>query len=293
MTSVHDLIPTKAIGEELKTGSVELQSPLNLQLRQLQLIVVAFHPGEAEVAELKSSLASLPLTIGYSIVSNDHRPNEPVESLAESADLFLPQECNLGYGRAVNLAVQELRQRGLLSPFLGALNTDLRWETGSLKRLLAWLQCHPEVVLAVPRICDPSGNIQSLCKRDPTVLALISRRFIPRWIKPCWLRRYDSCYVMAECDYEAVLDVPYLSGCCMLMRSKAFEQVGGFDEDFFLYLEDADLTRQMRAKGRTVHLPVASVIHTWGRGNHRSWRLTLVNLKSAWIYFRKWGFSLW
>ena len=97
---------------------------------------------------------------------------------------------------------------------------------------------------------------------------------------------------MASYDYYQVMDVPYLSGCCMLMRTSAFLAVGGFDESFFLYLEDADLTRRMALMGRTVHLPEASISHYWGRGNHRSKRLTLVNFQSAWIYFRKWGIRL-
>jgi GT2 family glycosyltransferase len=96
---------------------------------------------------------------------------------------------------------------------------------------------------------------------------------------------------MAHKDYETVFDVPYLSGCCMLIASDAFSRIGGFDDRFFLYLEDADITRRLASLGQAVHLPVASVVHHWGRGNHRSKRLTLVNLHSAWIYFRKWGLA--
>jgi GT2 family glycosyltransferase len=98
---------------------------------------------------------------------------------------------------------------------------------------------------------------------------------------------------MADADYNQPFQVPYLSGCCMLFRSETFEAVGGFDERFFLYLEDADLTRSLGMRGRTLHWPAASVVHHWGRGNHRSWKLTLVNFHSAWVYFRKWGLKLW
>ena len=79
----------------------------------------------------------------------------------------------------------------------------------------------------------------------------------------------------------------------MLIRSDAFCRSGGFDERYFLYLEDADLTRTLSRYGRCVHLPVASVIHAWGRGNYGNLRLMAVNLSSAWLYFRKWGWSLW
>ena len=98
---------------------------------------------------------------------------------------------------------------------------------------------------------------------------------------------------MADHDCSQVFDVEYLSGCCMLIRMEAFQSCGGFDERFFLYLEDADLTRSLARWGRCIHLPVASVVHGWGRGNYRNLRLMAVNLVSAWHYFRKWGWQLW
>lgn len=261
--------------------------------RRLQLIVVAFHPDLEEVQRLKACLDVLHGSIGYCVVCNDYRQGEAADALEDGSDLFLRLSHNPGYGRAINAAVRELRGRDILAPFLGALNTDLNWEPGSFERLLGWLEEHPEVSLAVPRIVDPEGRVEQLCKRDPTLLALLSRRFFPEDLKPQWLRHYDRWFVMTDRDDTTVFDVPYLSGCCMLMRTAFFDRAGGFDERFFLYLEDADLTRRLRGLGRAVHLPVASVTHSWGRGNHRSLRLTFVNLQSAWMYFSKWGLRLW
>ena len=98
---------------------------------------------------------------------------------------------------------------------------------------------------------------------------------------------------MADQDYNFPFEVPYLSGCCMLIRGDAFTAVGGFDERFFLDLEDADITRMLASQGRAFHAPVAVVEHHWGRGNHHSRRLTMVNIHSAWLYFNKWGWSVW
>ena len=253
---------------------------------------VAFHPGEREVAQLGACLASLSERIRYAVVSNDHRAGEPVEALAEGALLFLTNSGNPGYGRAVNQAARSLAERGHTPRYIGALNTDLSWEPGGLDALLDWLDAHPEVVLAVPEIRSPEGEIQKLCKQNPTVLALLSRRFVPEVIKPGWLKRYDRWYTMQSANYGEPFDSPYLSGCCMIMRLDAFQSLSGFDERYFLYLEDADLTRRMGRLGRTAHVPVSTILHHWGRGNHSSLRLTLVNLHSAWIYFRTWGFRL-
>jgi len=260
--------------------------------RELHLILVAFHPSAAEVGRLEICLAQLPLQIGYVVVVNDHTPGEPVERLQAGADLFLTTQKNPGYGSAVNWAAHQLLASGVAGPWIAAMNTDLTWDPGSFETLLAWLNQRPDVVLAVPQIVDPAGTVQQLCKTDPALLALLSRRFLPECCKPRALRTYDRRYVMADRNYEEPMDVAYLSGCCMLIRRSAFEAVGGFDERFFLYLEDADLTRSLRAMGRCMHVPLARVRHAWGRGNHRSLRLTLVNLMSAWLYFRKWGFKL-
>ena len=258
--------------------------------RQLLLLFVAYHPSLSDVQKLKRCLLGLPSEVGYAVVVNDHNSGEPVEQLLDGADFFLKNKDNPGYGRAVNRLVMRM---GPKAPYIGVLNTDLSWQSGTFAQLLGWLQQHPQVSLAVPQIVDEAGTPQNLCKQHPTVLALLSRRFIPRCFKPTWLKNYDDWYVMAEQNYQEMFDVPYLSGCCMLIRTDSFYRIGGFDERYFLYLEDADITRSLAREGRCVHLPVASVVHGWGRGNYRDLRLIMVNLISAWHYFSKWGWVLW
>lgn len=256
---------------------------------------MAYHPSLPEVEQLQSCLATLSPEIGYAVVVNDYRRGDSVEQLAAGAAYFLTNRDNPGYGRAVNRLVRAILNESklLLPPYIGVLNTDLSWQTGTFESLITWLLLHPDVTLAVPQIIDKHGEPQELCKRHPTILGLLSRRFWPEALKPAWLKRYDRWYVMADKNDQLTFDVPYLSGCCMLIRSDSFQLVGGFDERYFLYLEDADLTRSLAREGRCVHLPLAAVVHGWGRDNYRSFRLTLVNLLSAWKYFCKWGWVLW
>lgn len=266
--------------------------------RRLLLVLVAFHPRLEEVERLGQCLEALESDVGYAVVVNDYFPGEFVERLRAKADFFLTTTKNLGYGRAVNLAWREclLRSASSVVPlprWLGALNTDLTWLPGTFMTMISWLNQHSEVVLAVPQIRNPSGTVQELCKRNPSLLALFSRRFVPEWLKPRSLKHYDQRFVMADEDYDQPIEASYLSGCCMVISTRAFERIGGFDERFFLYLEDADLTRSLARLGRTLHLPFAYVTHSWGRGNHGNLKLTLVNLQSAWIYFAKWGWKIW
>ena len=265
-------------------------SDLGRLQRKLLLVFVSYHTSEVEVNRLQANLENLHSEIGFALVVNDYSPGQPVEKLAGLADYFLTNLDNPGYGCAVNRLVAHI---GKIPLYIGVLNTDLSWKAGTFETMLIWLQQHNDVVLAVPKILDKVGTTQKLCKRNPTVLGLLSRRFLPSWLKPSWLKRYDQWYVMSDQNYDEVFEVPYLSGCCMLIKSEAFSRVCGFDSQYFLYLEDADITRSLRNYGRCVHLPVAEVIHCWGKGNYRNFNLMLVNISSAWYYFCKWGWAIW
>ena len=258
--------------------------------RQLILIIVAYHPSQDEVNVLQSSLQLLPSSIGYAIIANDYIQGEPVDDLHSKADVFITSKINLGYARAINKLVSEFED---LPPYLAILNTDVRWCYDIFTPMVEWLNFHTDVKLMVPQILDSTGTTQFLCKRHPTILGMFSRRFIHKSFKPRWMLRYDQWYTMQNSDYSRIFDVEYLSGCCMVVSSKAFMCVGGFDEKYFLYLEDADFTRSISRIGRCIHYPYVSIVHNWGRGNYYSLKLMLVNLSSALKYFTKWGFALW
>lgn len=262
------------------------------ELRAL-LVLVAHHPPADHVLRLQQCLTELPAGIRYALVVNDHREGEAVEALLPQAAMAVVQRANPGYGRAFNQLWQRWCAAHGIPPLVGVLNTDLSWEPGCFERLMDWLEAHPSVTAAAPELRFPNGQRQYLCKRNPTLLALLSRRFLPRRIKPRQLRRYDYWYTMRDQRYSTVFCSTYLSGCCLLMRGWAVDQERGFDSRFFLYFEDADITRRLARHGDTVHLPITCVVHHWGRGSYSSLKLTLVNLHSAWLYFRKWGLQLW
>lgn len=256
---------------------------------RLLLILVAFHPSSDEVARLQFCLAQLQPSVSYAVVVNDYCSGEAIDNLKDEAHLFIRLSDNRGYGAAVNYAISQLTH---IPDYIAALNTDLSWSEQTFESIIDWLDRQPDVCMATPMLVNELSKIQYLCKRDPTVLALLSRRFWPDRLKPNALRRYDRWFVMLDHDYHSVFSSSYLSGCCMVMRSNIFLECGGFDERYFLYLEDADLTRMMSRYGRCVHLPFVQVIHSWGRGSYRSLHLALVNLKSACMYFSKWGLRL-
>jgi hypothetical protein len=99
---------------------------------------------------------------------------------------------------------------------------------------------------------------------------------------------------MKDIGYEDICDVEFLSGSFMFCRSDALSTTGGFDDRYFMYLEDADLSRKVQQAGyRTVYYPYATVTHLWERASYKSLKMTWVHIQSAFSYFNKWGWKLW
>ena len=96
--------------------------------------------------------------------------------------------------------------------------------------------------------------------------------------------------MMLDKDYEKPFDMLVASGCFMFARTKALEKEHGFDQRFFLYFEDNDLSRRIREQGRIVLLPAKSVIHYWNRTSRKSKKVLFIMLRSARKYFFKWSF---
>ena len=257
---------------------------------RLLLLIVAYHPSKDEVENILSCLNLLQSNVNYALVVNDYHGTEPADKLAKGAKYVIRNSDNPGYGVAINRLFKSIPNP---PDFVGFLNTDLTWKVGTFETMLDWIAINHDVNLLAPLILDRSNYIQKLCKQNPTFLGLLSRRFIPHWLKPRFLLNYDKWYTMNAFDYNSIFDVPYLSGCCMVARSSSFIDCGGFDERYFLYLEDADLTRMLSQTGRCIHFPYSSVVHSWGRANHHKLSLTIVNIVSAFKYFTKWGLSLW
>ena len=194
---------------------------------------------------------------------------------------------NIGFGRGHN----EILRSNAGSVHI-ICNPDIVVGQDFIDRSLAFLADYPDVGLMSPRMIDSGGNLQHSNRRHPTVLDLALRRFAPRALQSAFARRMER-YEMADVGYQSIYDVPFCSGALMVCRRQALFDVGGFDDRYFLYFEDADLSRMMQQAGwRTVFNPAVEVTHGWQRGGHRSLRLAGVMTASAFRYFAKWGWRL-
>ena len=162
------------------------------------------------------------------------------------------------------------------------------YEFGALNELANLMDALPEVGVVMPRILYPDGSMQYLCKLIPSPIDLLLRRFGARPWNWLFRDRMDR-YNMRFFDHSQAVYVPVLSGCFMFARRSILDAVGGFDERFFLYMEDVDLCRRVGAISRLLFWPWITVVHGHAQGSYKSVRLLRMHIRSAIAYFNKWG----
>jgi GT2 family glycosyltransferase len=187
---------------------------------------------------------------------------------------------NVGFARGVNQAIRECPAERVV-----IMNPDCRLMPGALSRLMAVLDADPQCAIAAPLILDPDGSPQGNARGDPDMLTGLFGRTgsLRRALRGMDVSRRN---VIDGADDESTV-VDWVSGACMLVRRDTFVSVGGFDERYFMYWEDADLCRRLRAHGHTIRfVPRASAVHRVGQSS-RTARVQSVRAfhDSAYLYY--------
>ena len=189
---------------------------------------------------------------------------------------------NGGFGTGHNTVLSLLHSR---VHFI--LNPDIQLTADTLSDLADWMAAHPGVVMTRPGLTFPDGRPQQLPLRRCNVRAMVYRQL------PClrFWAKYNDRYLMADKDLTKPTEIEFCTGSFSAVDTAAFKAVGGFDEGYFMYVEDADLTQKMRTRGKAYLVPQYTAIHAWHRAAHRSLKPFLWQLRSLLRYFSKWGFA--
>jgi GT2 family glycosyltransferase len=175
---------------------------------------------------------------------------------------------NVGFGRGINQGMA-----ATTAPAVLFMNPDCRLVAGAVSALEGVLLAHPACAIVGPRILDPDGTVQGSARGDPDMLTgLFGRSTVIRRVLPeLPVSRRNVVNTAALPNGELSVQVDWVSGACMLVRRDPFEQAHGFDERYFLYWEDADLCRRLRALGYHVrYVPGATAIHRVGHSSKRA-----------------------
>lgn len=190
---------------------------------------------------------------------------------------------NLGFGAAHNRAITAVASE---SDFHLILNPDIQFGPEVLPHLVDVMQGTPKIGVLMPRVNYPDGSLQHLCKLLPTPVDLILRRFLSsKLIQATINRRYE----LHDLPQDRLIDIPTVSGCFLLVRTKILLMLGGFDTRYFMYLEDVDLVRRIGSLARVAYDPRVSITHAYAKGSYRNKKLLGYHVASAFRYFTKWG----
>lgn len=240
----------------------------NIQ-KPLAVVTVTFSPGRY----LSDFLSSLRLATSHPtltiLADNGSTDGVPEAAAQEHADVeFLDTGGNLGYGAGMNAGARFARAKGVDQEFFLIANPDVTFSEGSLDELLACARRHPDAAAVGPRIVEPDGSNYPSARAVPTLLTGAGHAlFGTIWPSNPWSRAYRD-----DADMDSERPAGWLSGSCLLVRWEAFEQIGGFDERYFMYLEDVDLgDRFTRAGWRNIFCPTAVIAHAKGHStqSHR------------------------
>ena len=194
---------------------------------------------------------------------------------------LIAQPDNLGYTRGNNLGLRAAKGHYLL-----ILNPDTEVVGEALTRMLAYMDSHSQTGLLGPQLVSPDGSVQSTRRRFPT---LLTASFESTWLQPLAPRSLLNRYYALDLSDEAISEVDWVMGAALLVRREAYEQVGGFDEGFFMYSEEVDWCRRMKAAGwQVVYFPPARIIHHAGRSSEQVPAATHIRFNASKVrYFRK------
>lgn len=215
----------------------------------------------------------------------DNSADNSLEELCNHSRIhYIFNNANLGFGAAHNIAFKKAFK--LNSKYHILLNPDVHFDSAIIEDLIKKANSDSTIGLLMPKVEYPNGATQHLCKLLPSPKDLIIRRFLPfKSIK----KRLENRYELRFFSYNSEVEIPVLSGCFSVIRTSVLRNVAGFDERFFMYLEDVDLCRRIGKISTLIYYPKVKIVHNYEKGSYKNKKLLLYHVKSAFQYFNKWG----
>ena len=247
---------------------------------ELAAVIVNYNAGP-ELATALQSIADDMGSRGWEAVVVD---NASIDGSSDLASVFAPHArvvrnaVNVGFGRGINQGVA-----ASTAPFILIMNPDCRLEHGALATMRAELEGRQRCAIVGPRVLDPDGSEQGSARGDPDMLTgLFGRTGLLRNLLPSSSVSRRNVVSNGE---SATVD--WVSGACMLVRRAAFDDVSGFDPRYFLYWEDADLCRRLRARGYEIrYVPGATAVHQVGQSSRTARAASIKAFhESAYLYY--------
>ena len=260
----------------------------------LNISIVLYKPKwEEEVLPLVRELLRVKSLRKIYLLDNTESTFRKAETAAQKETLakqfgteklrYMAMEANLGYGKAHNVALRESAY--YRTDLHLVMNSDIQVKAEDIDAMHDWMLAHPEVGQLMPKVINSDGSQQYLAKRLPAPIDVFGRRFLPAWM----IAKRNKRYELRDLDLSRPVNAPYLSGCFMLLRTTAAVEAGLFDERFFMYPEDIDLTRRIHRNYLTLYYPQWTIVHAHEKASFKNKHMLRIHIQNMCRYFNKWG----
>lgn len=241
---------------------------------------------KTDIRELELCLQSLRSSVVDKIYIVDNSNQSYIADFCRAKDkvVYIGGE-NVGYGAGHNKAI---RRTISLTDYHLVLNSDVRFEPMALQSLVEYMDENSDVGQVQPKITYADGSLQYTVRMLPTPLDLIFRRFLPKRM----VEKNDVRYLLKFADHDKEMNVPYHQGSFMLFRCEVLRKIGLFDERFFMYPEDIDITRRIHRYYRTIYYPEVTIIHDHRAESYKSSKMLRIHVVNMIRYFNKWGWII-
>jgi hypothetical protein len=199
-------------------------------------------------------------TVEVIVVDNASRIDDSVEAVRRDYPWvhLIENPTNIGFSAGNNVGLRSARGRYILF-----LNPDTVVHTGAFDRLVEWMDAHPKVGAAGPKLLNEDGSLQSSCRAFPSFGAGLFRNTLLGRLFPN--NPWSRSYLMQDFRHDQENAVDWLSGSALLVRREAIEQAGPWDESYFMYCEDVDLCYRLKQTGwDRYYVPEATITHRIG-----------------------------
>lgn len=215
------------------------------------------------LADIQTTLNSLLSTASVDkVILVDNGGCDWANYLDDSKISYIKAERNGGFGYGHNLAMHKYAH---LSDFFLICNPDIDFDPNQLEKLLEVARSSSEGLYS-PKIIYPDGIEQYGQRLLPTPLNLFARRFLPQYVSD----KLDDRYLLKTLAINQPAPIPNVSGSFMLFSSECLLALGGFDERYFMYMEDIDLSRRCAVKFGVLYVPSACVIHEHQQASYKN-----------------------
>lgn len=231
-----------------------------------------------------SSLTKQIYIVDNGVAISDCKDNEDFKSFINGYEdiVYIDAGENIGFGKGHNRILNIID-----SEYHAIVNPDVLLCEDSFSKIVNWMDANKEIGMVIPLIVDEKDNRQEVYRRELTVFDMFNRMFL----KEAFKGRAKK-HTMQDMNFKKPFNVPFGQGSFLVIRTELFKKLGGFDDNYFMYCEDADLCKRVNCISKLMYFPDTKVIHKWEKGSHKNKTLLKYHLNSTKYYFKKWGWKL-